>query len=310
MGNVAYIHQGWLNQNSLRAYPLSEESTRKDTSDSYRLPDDFLVDMVLPINAALNYDPSSFYVSRVTVFGVGVTVEVSYWTGIEASLVGRATVDLDTFEENKTYFLEGQDDFEGVVGKVVVGTLDTLLQQAGGFDFDLAGGRIESSIIVPDIRGVTGLRVYDGEDAGELIQGDAAFEAGDNFRIAVYDFNGLTVVQFNAIDGEGLIADCVCEGQEELGDPIRTVNGVKPDSLGNINVLGDDCIEVAPLADENAVQLTDKCSKPCCGCPELEALISDQNRMRDQVQTMENLYAKLDGNISVMQTILAAISPC
>ena len=69
------IHQGWLDQNSVRAYPLSEESTRRDVSDSYTLPDDFIVDMVLPINASLDYDPSSFYLSKVTVFGVGVTID-------------------------------------------------------------------------------------------------------------------------------------------------------------------------------------------------------------------------------------------
>jgi len=308
--DAPFIHQGWLNQNSVRAYPLSEESTRRDVSDSYRLPDDFIVDMVLPINAVLNYDPSGFYVSSVTVFGVGVTVEISYWSEGFPSLVGRITVDQDTFEENKTYILEGQDAFDGVVGKIIVGTLDTLLQQAGSFTFDLAGGRIESSVVVPDIRGITGLRVMDGGNPGELIQGDVALESGDNFRIAVSDFGGITVLTFNAIDGDGLTADCVCESQEALGDPIRTINGVKPDGLGNINVLGDDCVEVTPQADENAVQLTDKCSKPCCGCPELQTLVEDQKRVRDQVQTMENLYAKLDANLTAMQVVIAAINPC
>ena len=310
MGNVPYIHISWLNQNAMRAYPLSEEATRRDTSDSYTLPDNFLVDMILPVNAALNYSPSSFYLSKVTIFGIGITAEISYWTGTVASLVGRVTIDVDTFVDNKTYFLEGQDDFEGVVGKLVIGTLDTLLQQAGAFEFDLAGGRIESSVLVPDIRGITGMRVMDGEDPGELLQGDIAFNPGDNFRITVSDFGGMTMLTFSAIDGEGTIADCLCEGQTELGDPIRTINSVPPDSLGNINLLGDDCLEITPKADEFAVQLTDKCSKPCCGCPELQVLVDDQKRMRDQVQTMENLFAKLDANIAVMQTILATINPC
>ena len=303
------IHQGWLNQNSVRAYPLSEEATRRDETDSYALPDDFIVDMVLSINASLDYDPSSFYLSKVTVFGIGVTLEFSYYTGAAASLVGRLTIDLDTFEQNKTYYLEGLEDFEGVLGKVVIGTLDTLLQQAGAFTFVLAGGRLESSVVVPDIRGVTGMRVAEGVDAGELLQGDIAFEPGSNMRIVVSDFGGVKVMTFSAIDGEGTIADCVCQGQAALADPIRTINGVFPDSLGNINVLGDDCLEVTPLADENAVQLADKCSKPCCGCPELQTLVDDQNRMRDQVQTMENLYARLEANIDVMQTLLSMINP-
>lgn len=310
MANVPFIHQGFLNQNAGRAYPLSEEATRRDTSGSYTLPDDFIVDMIVPINAALNYNPSSFYVSRVTVLGVGVTVEISYWTGSAASLVGRVTIDVSTFERNKTYFIEGQDDFEGVVGKLVIGTLESVLLQAGSFDFALAGGRIESSVIAPDIRGITGMRVMDGEDAGDLLQGDIAFESGANMRIVVSDFGGTTVLTFSAISGEGTIADCACEGQEDLGDPIRTINGVLPDSLGNINLLGDDCLEITPVADEYAVQLADKCSKPCCGCDELETLVTDQRRVRDQVQTMENLIARLESNMSVLSTLLTAIRPC
>ncbi len=304
------IHVGWLNQNANRAYPLSEEATRRDKTDSYSLPDNFLVDMVLPINATLDYDPSSFYLSKLTVFGTGVTAEFSYWTGLAASLVGRVTVDESTFATNKTYFLNGQDDFEGVVGKIVVGKLDTVFEQAGVFEFDLADGRIESSVIIPDIRGVTGMRVLDGADVGALFQGDIAFEPGDNIRFTVSDFGGVTVLAISAIDGEGTIADCECQGEFEAGDPIRTVNGVSPDNLGNINVIGDDCLQVTPQATENQVQVTDKCSKPCCGCPELSALVDDQKRVRDQVQTLENLASRLEGAISLLDTIVTTMKTC
>lgn len=304
------VHLGWLNQNSVRAYPLSEEATRRDLTDSYTLPDNFLVDMVLPINASLDYNVSSFYLSKLTIYGVGVTAEFSYWTGSEASLVGSVTIDVNTFTPNKTYYLEGQDDFEGVVGKIVIGTLDTLFLQVGVFEFDLAGGRIESSIIVPDIRGVTGMRVTDGVDAGELFQGDVAFEPGDNIRLTVSDFGGAKVLTISAIDGEGTIAGCACQGAVELDDPIRTVNNVPPDSLGNINLLGDDCIQITPKANDSEVGLTDKCSKPCCGCPELETLVEDQKRVRDQVQTLDKVLSQLEANIAVMQTIVTAQGPC
>jgi hypothetical protein len=305
------VNVDWLNQNSMRAYPLSETASRRDVTDSYTLPDNFIVDMVLPVNASLNYDPASFYVSKVNVFGNGVTLDISYWTGTEASLVATITIDANTFTRNETFYLQGSEDFEGVLGKIVIGSIDTLLQRPGSYDFDLAGGRIESCIVVPDLRGVTGFRVVDDEnDEGTLYQGDIAFEPGSNFRIAVSDFSGVTVLTFSAIDGEGTIADCICEGEMADLEPIRTLNGVLPDSLGNINLLGDDCLEVTPQAGANAVSLTDKCSKPCCGCPELNTLVDDQKRMRDQVQTMENLMRKMESNLDVMQTLLSMIGPC
>jgi hypothetical protein len=306
------VNVGWLNQNALRAYPLSQSATRRDTSNSYTLSDDLIVDMVLPVNAALNYNPASFYISQVNVFGVGITIEVSYWTGVAASIVGSIAVDTENANvSDKVYYLQGEGDFEGVLGKVVIGTADTALQRPGAYTFDLAGARIESSIIVPDLRGVSGFRVIEDEtDEGVLYQGDIALEAGSNFRIGVSDYLGKTVLTLSAIDGEGTIADCACEGEMAELEPIRTINGVLPDSLGNINLLGDDCLEVTPQAGDNAVQLTDKCSKPCCGCPELDVLVDDQKRTRDQVQTLENLTRKLESNLDVMQTLMSMIGPC
>jgi hypothetical protein len=304
------VNIGWLNQNALRAYPLSEEATRRDSTDTYTLPDNVLVDFVMPINSALDYSPSSFYLSSVTIFGTGVTFEFSYWTGSAASLVGKVSAQVSSFTENEVFFLNGEDDFEGVVGKVVIGTLDTLLQQVGSFDFDLAGGRLEASVIVPDIRSVTGFRVLDGDDIGELYQGDIAFESGSNFRITKSDFNGVTVLTLNAISGEGTIAECVCTDEAAEEGPIRTINQVAPDGQGNINLIGDDCLVPQPLSDESAIQISDVCSKPCCGCPELETLVEDQKRMRDQVQTLENLASQLEGNINVMQTLIGMLGPC
>ena len=311
MPAIPIVNVGWLNRNSLRAYPLSESASRQDTSGTYTLPDDFLVDMVIPVNASLSYNPASFYISRLNVFGSGINFDISYWTGSAESLVGSMAIDSSTFETDKTYYLQGESDFEGVLGKVVVGNIDTILQLPGSYTFDLDGARIEASIIVPDLRGVTGFRVIEDEtDEGTLYQGDIALEPGSNFRIGVSDFGGVTVLTLSAIDGEGTIADCVCEGELTELEPIRTLNGVLPNSLGNIDLLGDSCIEVTPQGGDNAVALSDKCSKPCCGCPELEQLVDDQKRVRDQVQTLENLTRNLESNFTVMQQLLAMVGPC
>lgn len=306
----AIVNVGWLNQNSLRSYPLSEEATRRDNSDSYTLPDDFLVDFVLPVNSALSYSPGNFYLSKVTIFGTSVTVEFSYWTGSAQSVIGTISIQVSTFTQNRTYQLAGSGDFEGVIGKVVIGNLDTILLQVGSFDFDLAGGRLESSVIVPDIEGITGFRVLDGDDIGALYQGDIALEAGDNFRITKSDFNGKVVLQFSAIDGEGTIAACVCEGDTADAGPIRTVNGVPPDDQGNVNLVGDDCLVPEPQIDENSIKITDVCSKPCCGCPELDTLVEDQKRMRDEVQTLVNYSARLEAAVTTMQILMSMLGPC
>ena len=296
------IHQEWLNRNSVRKYPLSEEAGGRDVTESFQLPDNFLVDMILPVHSTMNIDVSKFHVLQVAIFGTGVSLTV----GHNGAPVATISVPVSTFERNKTYFLQGVGEFTDVLGRVVIGSLDTILQSAGSYSFDVEGGRIESSVVVPDIRGVASLCIVEDTVCGPLIQGDVAFEAGRNVRLVRSDFGGVTVLTIDAIDGEGTIADCVCDGDIAERPGIKTISGVGPDQQGNVELEGDDCLEVVPLADEFKVRIKDNCSKPCCGCLELAALREDQEKVRDEVLTMTNLAGRLEAVISAMQSIVAA----
>lgn len=304
------VNQEWLNQNSMRRYPLSEEATAVDSTGSYKLPDAFLVDMVLPVHATLNIDPSKFHVMQVAIFGTGVNLTIGH-NGVIAGTVSILTA---SFTRNSTFFVQGVGDFSDMLGKVVIGDLDAAMEAgAGVYNFDLAAGRIEASVVVPDIRGLTGLRVKTGDTYSDLIQGDVAFEAGTNVRLDVTTIGGVSVLTINAIDGEGTVADCACEGAIDDRPSIKTINGVHPDSSGNIELIGDDCLEISPASGDiptelqpHTVQLKDTCSKPCCGCPELETLVSDQQRVRDEVNTLIGVATRLEAAVSAMQAAIAA----
>lgn len=296
------IHVEWLNANSTRAYPLSEEATGMDVTDSFELPDNFIVDMVLPVHSTMNLDVSKFHILQVAIFGTGVSMTV----GHNGAPVATISVPVATFERNKTYYLQGIGEFTDVLGRAVIGSLDTILKSAGSYAFDIDGGRIESSVVVPDIRGVASLCIVENNVNGELIQGDIAFEAGRNVRLVRSDFGGVTTLTIDAIDGEGTIADCICDGDIAEREGIKTISGVGPDQDGNVELEGDDCLEVVPLADDYKVRIADSCSKPCCGCLELQTLRSDQERVRDEVLTMRNLAGRLEAVISAMQSIVAA----
>lgn len=301
------IHVEWLNQNAHRAYPLSEEATRRDVSGSFVLPDDLLVDFSMAVDVAANQNPANFYLSSLSLFGTGVELEFSYWDGAPTR-IGKLAIPKDGFVRNTVYSINGEGVFAGTVARVVVGSLTETLSRPGAYQFNLDGGRLEPAVIVPDIRGLSGLRVVRADQAGigELLQGDVAFEAGANMRISVDDFAGTKVLTFHAIDGEGLEARCECV-ETQFPNPLRTINEVEPDELGNIDLLGDDCIEVTPEGDQHAVQLTDLCSKPCCGCPELDQLTSDQAHVRDQVITLTALAERLQRNIDTLSQAINMI---
>jgi len=52
----------WLNENSLRNYPLADDATGLDTTGSFTLPKDLLVDAIFPVDTSLNLDPGGFHV--------------------------------------------------------------------------------------------------------------------------------------------------------------------------------------------------------------------------------------------------------
>lgn len=305
----AIINAEWLDTNARRKYPLSEEATAKDATGSFKLPDDFLVDMVIPVHATLNLDPSKFHILQVAVFGTGVNLTIGY----DGSIIATVAIPLAGFVRNTTFFIQGIGDFTDVLGKCTIGSLTTILASGGVYNFTLTGGRLEATVVVPDIRGLTGVRVKTGDTYSSLIQGDIAFEAGENVRIDVGTVGVVSVLRFSAIDGENTIADCACDAGVAARPSIKTINDVAPDADGNIELTGDDCLKVTPSPDDvpaelqpYTVALTDECSKPCCGCPELEQLVDDQQRVRDEINTLIGVANRLDAAIQAMQAIVAA----
>src|SRR4051812_19336423 len=103
----------FLNQNSMRAYPLADDASEQDITGSFTLPRDLLCDMIFPVDATMDLAASGFYVSNVTVFGVGVNITFSYTDGSTFAVIGTLAVDNTNHTLNRTYYLAGQDDFEG-----------------------------------------------------------------------------------------------------------------------------------------------------------------------------------------------------
>lgn len=104
----------------------------------------------------------------------------------------------------------------------------------------------------------------------------------------------------NAIEGEGLNESCVCT--EETQEPIRTINGVRPDVNGNLNMLGNACLEWSAVPQ--GLQAQDTCSQPCCGCNELEAITAALEDFGRQAQTLENFVNRLDSSVTTMDLVV------
>lgn len=282
----------WLNSNSQRAYPLSEDVSRADVTGSFRIPDELIVDLIWPAHASAGIDPSKFHVKSIGIFGSGVTIALGY----DGQTIGSVSIDAATHVLNTAYFISGSGDFYDTIGKIVIGKLEAARKSSGSFQFDLANARLVPTVIRPDIRGVTSVRLKTGEDLSDPIQGDVVLQAGTNFEITFVAGSPGRIV-FSAIDGRGLTKACDCSENQDL-PCIQTINGLPPDGNGNFTLEGDDCLKFEQLT--NGLQLFDECSKPCCGCGELKVLEDTLRMMQNQVYSLENLGSRLEAQTTAL----------
>jgi len=163
---------------------------------------------------------------------------------------------------------------------------------------------LEVDAIRPNLRNVTSLQIQQDLTLGTRIYGDVILQAGNNVRITQEVGDSVTVLRFDAIDGEGLSQECVCGG-ETAQSPIYTINGIPPTEDGDFSILGSDCLSVISIA--NGVQLVDKCSAPCCGCEELEILTDALEIFGRQLTTLDTFLRSLESRvIETGQTLLAS----
>ncbi len=294
----------WLNGNEQRAYPLSEAAARIDTSGAFQIPDSFLVGLYLPVHAGLNVESSKFYLKRIAAFPTGFAIVVGYDDGTSDPPVAASTVIARAAHvEGTTYALPGVGDFADSVGRVVLGRLEEIdMQPAGTFNFTPAAGRLDTDCIRPMTTGVSSISVISGGDTSARFTGEVELVAGANIAIAVTTVGSSQQIRIDAIEGAGLTASCDCDEDTQLPEPIRTINGIPPKPGGDFDLVGNRCIDIAPIA--HGLTLTDTCSQPCCGCPELEALTRELEHFGDEATSLRNYASQLGGVVDQFNAVV------
>lgn len=293
----------WLNQNSQRSYPLADWATAQDRTGTIKLPDNFIVALYFPVHAGVDVQPENFFIKQVLIVPTGYNIAIAYNDEDELPIVASVNIDRSTHTENRSYALPGSGNFDDSIGKIVIGKLETVDElPTGVYKFDFQGGALEVDCIRPMVRGISSLTVVNGQDRSERIYGDVELVAGNNMRIIANQVGtAAPEIVFNAIEGEGLNEECACDEEGE-GPCIRFINGIPPLPDGNFRMVGDECIDIAPIT--NGLQLSDQCSQPCCGCEELDALTRQIDRFADGVLTLQNFASNLGSEVTQMSQIV------
>ena len=90
----------FLNHNAQRSYPLTDESTKTDTTNSFTIPDDFIVAFGLPVSTAMDMESGRFFIRQLGAFASGYQLTIAYDTGTEINDVGTALIPSSSFLPN------------------------------------------------------------------------------------------------------------------------------------------------------------------------------------------------------------------
>jgi len=286
----------WLNSNLLRNYPLSQSATLKSIDGAFVIPDSLMVDMKIAIPFLANFHPTNAYVSAITVYPQGFVIQLGY-KDITSIAVSDPILFSGFQEYSATYFrgvVSGLADFSQLFGTAIIGKVDSIKSYLGTFKFQLAGGRLESSVVSVGAKRISGIKVVRSEATTPVLSGQISFESGSNHSIQVTE----NTLKFNAVNGEGLQAQCECN-DVQLGPCIRTINNVPGDPLGNIVVAAGDCISISNQS--GGISISDSCAKPCCGCNELQVVVNDVESLSTQLSSLANQIAILTSNVQSLQ---------
>lgn len=297
----------FLNHNAQRSYPLTADATKQDVTASFTIPDDFLVGLDLPVSPAMDMETGRFFIRQLGLFASGIQLILAYDTGTEIYDVASGLIPTTGDVRNKVFTLGGIDPYDDIIGKVVIGRVDTIqLQPSGLFEFDLAGSRIEPQAVRPMIKGISSFRVANAAGTvSERLYGDIELVAGNNIQLSTVVTSSETKIVISALSGEGTIEQCVCEGDAASIPCIKTINGIRPTPDGNFNLIGDDCLSFTSVP--NGLKLTDSCCQPCCGCAELEAITRDLERFAGQRASLELFINQLAAETATFDsTVLGA----
>jgi hypothetical protein len=292
----------FLNHNAQRSYPLTEDATKVDVTNSFTIPDDFLVGLDIPVSPAMNMETGKFFIRQIGLFASGVQLIIAYDNGTSVIDIATGLISTANFTRNKVFVLGGIDPYDDIVGKVVIGRLDTIqLQPAGLFEFDYAGAHIEPQAVRPMIKGISSISVSTAAgNSSDRMYGDIELVAGSNIQLSTIQTSTETKIIISALSGEGTIQACVCEGEAAAIPCIKTINGIQPETNGNFNLIGDDCLAFDPAT--NGLKVTDSCCTPCCGCTELETITRTLEQFSSQRNALELFINQLAAETATFDT--------
>ena len=274
----------WSSLNALRRYPLREGTSALSNDGYFSIPDSLITDITICASSDI---AKRFFISKIINKISSFVLEISDFNQI---VVGTLEVETNTHTQDKDYYFTiNEESYVGANIKITIGSLKDLNNQpAGLFNFDSTSTEFEPRTVIPGLRGVDRIIFVDSEKKPYALSGDVTIITRNNLKFSEESSN----VYLDAADDLGLNKACV------LTNCVKTINGVAPNSEGDIGLIGVNCIRISNPIDYT-IELEDTCCTPCSGCDEIETLTSRLTSLENNFLTLKDNYNLLDSQLTM-----------
>ena len=296
---MAIQHAEWLNENAGRNYPIQEDCSRQAAVATgallpgVYLPNYLLVDAIFTVPGTLG---TRIYLAQVAYANNALSLLFRATDG--STFTTLAVLSVTGAGSSSAYPVTGIGTWQDSRGWVVLGDISRLAQDLpeGVYYFSATTALLEARCCRPAVRGVRSLKISNkGTESAEL-RGDVSLFAGANISLS-YDAlnNGIWI---SAVPNAGYQEACACDAVSSKTSLVNTINGI---ALKDVVIVGDgECVDVTTSG--NTITISDKCSTPCCGCPELDFLNQTIDTINSSLTRLEQYSQQLNASITAFTT--------
>lgn len=293
----------WVNHNSVRAYPLSSDCSRANITNDFVLPDDVIVGMSISIAGNIETDDevidiSKFYLSCVSITSKTATFEFSY----NNTRIAQATCNFDTIGQTSIPTVVNLTSLNNVmlIGYVVLNNIATIINLPNGYwYFNTTGGQLDPDVIHTQPPGINKITVRTATGDVTLSNQEIILEGGDNITLSVDTSGDSPIITITGTqESEETIAKAV-----KLSGAVMSINGVYPED-GNINFVAGECMCITADPAGHAIYFSETCSKPCCGCDDLDVVKDKVKELNDVITASQSLMTTISNKMYFERKVL------
>lgn len=301
----------WMSHMAAQTYPLADQVTGLSVT-SQLLPKYLILDMcILVPEATGTVDGDAFYISRVQDQGTSLSIYIGY-NGIQVA-VGSGIPKTLTMTQPAVQHWYTLTALQGgslswaakLTGSICVGPTNTY--DIGTQVYTASNTKLNRNVIsvIGKLTYLQAIKVdqvyYDGVvqiQAGQGVSISAAVEGQVTTLTISVDQTYVTqtvqqsvVQQLNASTG---------------ATPITSINGVTPDSNGNIQISGVDCVDVVARGQGGLI-VKNPCSKPCCDSTNMQSTVIALQALKQQQSVLQSYFTNQANTINYMQANLSTL---